>query len=509
VSVTSRSGRLLLALLAGSAVLRIALAWSGGQYYFDDEGRYQRGVALYQALRAGDAAGLREQLQWPDHLAFNYVNTVVAALNHASAQLTTHSSGSVRLAAAVLSLFSVLNIWLVHRLARAGGAGEDEALWAAVLAAASNTLFYYSRHLLPYDCALSAALGALCLAVRAGPGWRHAAGGALTALSFQLYNGYWFLVPVVLLALGLSTPTWVARWRAGLAWAAGFLGSLTILLLPGLLAGGGYFWANLRNFSHTVLQGQFAEGWSLPGEYLWHSEGWLGLAVAAATGFAVCQAWPAGADAFRLRRWLLLLGATYLLPVAACVGWEKFVIYARTVRPLVPFFCLTGAYALHALAGWRPRLAPAAAVLVIGGALTHFAPHFSRMFPREAEYYVQQEYGMTKHALSFSGVIYRQLDYPVKRPDLALLNAQSLYPLRSYIGEPAGRVLFTFEHPLAYLPYQYEGHTPRERALLREHPPLIKLLQLTAPAEVPEHPPAALIFGDADRADGFDHARRP
>jgi len=512
-----RPRRLLAALLLVSAILRVALALQGGQFFLGDEARYTRGVAIYQALRTGDAAGLREELKWPEHAGFNFLNTAVAALQHALAQLTASGDwsqpqnifASAPLAAAVLGLFSVLNIWLVHRLALAAGAGEAEALWAALLMAASNTLFYYSRHLLPYDSALSAALGAVWFALRGGTRARAAASGALAALAYGLYNGYWFLPPVIFLALLLSRPDWTARRAAGLRWTGGFLGLLALLLLPGTVAGAAFYWRTLSAFSGTVRQGLFAEGWSLPWKFFWHAEGWLGLAVAAGVLFAAVRAFQPGAESARLRLWFLLLAAAYLLPVAASVGLKLFVVYARTCRPLVPLLCLPGAYALHTLAARRPRLTPLLAGFVIAGAGVMFVPHFNRVFPRDVEFQVLGQYGLTKHWLTFTGCIYQPLALPVKRPDLVLVNAQRLYPLRDYRGYPPGTVLFSVAHPLAYRPYQYEAHTPRERALLREHEPDIRLIRLADPAAVPDNPPAALNFTASDRADGYDHPGAP
>ena len=103
-----------------AAIMRIGLALQGGQYFFHDEGRYSAGVTLYQAVRHGDWAALGAQLMRPEHAAFNYLNMLVAAVHHALAQFTAYGDWTVepniaataQLAAAVLALFSVLNIWL-------------------------------------------------------------------------------------------------------------------------------------------------------------------------------------------------------------------------------------------------------------------------------------------------------------------------------------------------------------------------------------------------------------
>src|SRR4029450_7761935 len=49
---------------------------------------------------------------------------------------------------------SAVSLWLTAEIARRLDASRDEAFLAAFLAAASTALFYFSRHLLPYDLAL-------------------------------------------------------------------------------------------------------------------------------------------------------------------------------------------------------------------------------------------------------------------------------------------------------------------------------------------------------------------
>jgi hypothetical protein len=133
--------------------------------------------------------------------------------------------------------------------------------------------------------------------------------------------------------------------------------------------------------------------------------------------------------------------------------------------------------------------------------------HVTRLFPREVELQVLGEVGIPKHALSVTGTLYRPLALPVTRPNLALVNAQFLFPVRDYAGYPAGRVLFSLPHPLAYAPYQYDGHSPRERALLRGHDLAIRLILLENPAAVPDHPPPSSLFTGQDRPDGRDRGR--
>lgn len=501
--------RALLLILAASLAARLLLAAQGGQYFFGDEERYHRGLDLYHALAEARWADARGLLALPEHAAFAWLGALLGPLQ----QLGAWSGGqgdwsqpaniyaSAAWAAGLLGLFSAGCLWLVHRLAIATGADESAAFAAALLAACSNTLFYFSRHLLPYDVALCAWLGGLLLATRLGTRAQFLS-GLLVGLTFHLYNGYWFLVPVGALWW------WLRRRGAGatlFAWAAGAAAGLGLPLLVGTLAGGAYYWTVMRDFSGTVKQGLFAEGWSLPWEYLWHSEGWWGVLIAVGLVAAISRA-RAKLPAHVVHA-LVCAAALYALLVIASTVAHRFVIYGRTVRPLVPLLCLVAGWATAQLTTARPVWrAPLAAVAVLA-AVTMFLPHYLRVFPRDFEQRTLTDFGMTKRTLEFSGSIYRPLALPVTRPDLLLVNAQFLYPLRDRLPAPAGEALFALDHPLAYAPFQYEGHTPRERALLRASPLEMKLVRPADSSAWPDHLPVPLAFGDADRPDGLDRGR--
>jgi len=506
-----RSPRVLVPLvLAVALVLRLVLVAQGGQYYFGDEERYNRGVTLYQALAAGDWPQVRALAALPEHALFPWLTVAITAGQHLLAQFTEYGDWSqpaqvaqtMWLGSALLALFSVLNLWLVHRLARVAGAGEAAAGWALLLMAASNTAFYHARHLLPYECAISAALLALIVGLRATRPFGAFLGGVLIGAIYGLYNGYWFLVPVIWLVLAAAHRHRPDRWRQ---WTSSAVGTVVALVLPvasGAALGGEQYWTTLRTFSRSVTLGRFDEAWSLPWEYLWHSEGLLGLAVLAAIGAVLVRA---ARGATPLPGWVrfaaLALGAMYALLLLFAHGFEMFVVYARTVKPFIPAFCLLGGWALAVLLAGRSRAQFAAAAGIVLAAGFNFLPHFGRVFPREVETVVQRHWGHPKHALTITGSLYEPFA-PVDRPDLVLVNAQRLYPVRAMVEAPAGAVLLRLEHPLAYRPFQYECHTPRERALLRTHDLAIRLIRLAEPASVPDNPPLSQLYLPADYPTG-------
>lgn len=494
--------RFVVAVVLLSLGLRLALAGQGGQYYLGDEGRYDRGVQLYLALQAGDFARARAFAMLPEHMLFTWGGAVVTAGQHLLAQFTpygtwtghpVHVTFTMWLGAALLSLASTLNVVLTHRLARTLGAGREAAAWALVLAATANAGFYHARHLVPYDSALALGLAALLVGCGGRTPRRAYLAGLLAGTAYGVYNGYWFLVPT----LGLAYAAWLrGEPRAAglcLRWGAGALVALAAPVAFGTAVGGAYYWEILREFSGSATQGSFAEGWSLPWAYLWHAEGPVGVAVIAVTGWA---AWtrrtrPESGDAAGLLP-LLALGVAYALLVLGANGLHRFVVYGRTVKPFLPLLALAGGWALaRLLAGRRGLQGATLGLLAVSGAL-HFWPHFARAFPREVEMEVLRHWGNPKHTITFAGAIYLPLDLPVSRPDLALVNAQGLYPVHRYLGYPPGRTILRLAHPLSYLPFQYEGHSPRERDLLRTHDISIRLIALADPASVPDDLPAGL-----------------
>ena len=282
--------------------------------------------------------------------------------------------------------------------------------------------------------------------------------------------------------------------------------TLTALALP--LALGGFFggiryFELMAAFSRSVTQGVFAEGWSLPWEYFWHAEGLVGAAVAVLTAFALIEARLAAPPIpARVTAALLGLAAAYCLLVLASVGLERFVVYARTVKPMVPAFCLLGGWAIARLLSYRPSLNMIAGVTLGLAAALNLSPHFNRVFPREIEIEVLRNFGNPKHTLSMAGSLYIPLALPVTRPDLALVNAQLLYPVRGPLPYPAGTTVLRLAHPLSYPPFQYESHTPRERVFLRAHDISIRLIKLADPRSIPSDLPLQLRYRNDDRPSG-------
>ena len=448
--------RLLYLLLALSLLLRVVLVLSGGQHYWPDELRYDRSREGAEALRNGDGDAARLALAHPDHFLFFILGLIPAALESVIGQ-------DDRIPALFFSLFSVAGIALLYRLVRELGEGEATALLAAFLMAASATQFYYSRHLLPYDASLAFGIGALAVGARPTSTARHSLlCGSLSAATLWTYNGYFLLAGSALVIHALLSPAWRVAVRRLLISTGAFAFPFAAIAAAGALEGRNFLgaWAD---FSQTVTQGSFAEGGRLPFAYLWHAEHFFTVLWAAAFAFAVVRL--ARGD----RSKMLLVGVVGVLLiygglVVGSVVLQKFVVYGRQVRQLVPFACVLSALAGQRLldrAPHRRRLALIAVAVVVAQAAWNFQRPLTQLFPTE----------------------FRRMAEKIPNPGgtpRRLLFAEHIYPAPE-LPPADGVVLLARPHPLQFLPYQYEGYPPLHRAALRAYDIRMRLVEIAGP----------------------------
>ena len=435
---------LLGALLVASAVIRVPLVWAAGHNYWPDEGLYRGFTA---AAVHGDGVAMRAALSDDGH---HLLYRVAWILPDAIEYLLKYE----RTPTFVFGAVSVLCVWLVYGIARRGGASPTEALVAAALMAASNTMFYYSRHFFPYDPALALALSGLFIGLGSGRVVRPLLAGVFSALAIVMYPGYWTMaVTVVPLAAFGQASEWTERVRRLAHGAVGGLLAMAVCQLAYQQLTGGNLLRNFAGYSGTILQGSFSEGWSLPFEYLWHAEHGLLVLWCAALAVGVWWCLAAQLPPF-IRGCIGSVAIVYGLWVTASVLLERFVVYGRLVRPIVPYLCIvTAAVVVRSLPAndrWRrAAIAAGAAVVLIQAAANFWTPlhlQFPRGFRNEHTPRIAQ----------------------LAEGDYRWINVRHLYPGPENQDVPEGWTLIAeAPHPLQFTPYLFEGYTPRERAVLR------------------------------------------
>lgn len=494
-------------LLIGLA-LRACLALQGGQYSAGDEVRFSRSQALYRAVLVGDSTPMKAALSAPDHLGFTVTGALAIPVQHGVALLADRRTNwrerpgqmdnYIGVAALVIGLAGLVNSVLLYRLVLVAGGGRSEALWAAGIFIFANTSLYNSRHLLPYESALMF----LLLAFNFMRGAQRAVGafgsGVLLGAAYHVYNGYWYCVLLALFGFLIAELRGAKRVDRVFWCGVGAFLAVLVPYLLGVLFYGGIYWDQLRHFSGSVINGSYSEGWTLPWEYFYYAEAWYGAVVV--TGIVAAMIVLRGRIPMRARVWLVLALGAYLTLGVASAELRCFVVYGRSLRPLVPFLCAAGAWAVIVLEerGLLRRWVFAAALALA------FAWNYSQIiflsFPLDLERAVIRSIGFPKRAYSLSGSIW--VSYTVTAPEYALVNAWMFYPVRKEEKLPEGDYLLRTPHPLSYKPYQYESHDKRQRTLLRHVDIRMGLMRLAHPERVPDYPPIEQWLSTQDLPDG-------
>lgn len=439
------------AVLALAFTLRAVLVWRGGQLFWPDEDRFEIARKIAAALLDGRVHESVDLLfSHPDHLFFKVVALVPAAIE-SSAGLPGWVSGLFFAAA------STWVIWLVGRVARAAGAAPLQSLVSMVLAASATSLFYYSRHLLPYDLALGLLLVSLGTGLREVTTPRNSLlTGLWAGLGYFAYNGYWSLGGLLLVAhvlLALPQPRAMAT-RCTYALLGVVLPVFAVTIVSRLL--GHDFFALTLQFAATANQGELDHAAAFAAGYFWVTERGLALFWAAALLMALDR--TGRATSIRAMLWpaLTLALGTVLIVTP---GWlHHFAVTARHLRVLTPFLCLTAAAALceHPMLRARPRVFAGVLCAIVLQAAINFATPLAQIFPRD-----------------FEALAARHLE-ELRGKDLGpykIINASFLHdPDWAPAGVDPGRTVLRRPHPFEFMPYLYEGYSTaiRERFLERD-----------------------------------------
>jgi hypothetical protein len=446
------------ALLLVSAVLRAVLVFRGGQYFWPDENRYNAALEAWRLWGAGQwREGALQIFRAGDHLGYKVVMLAPAWVHR-------HWPDKIQIPSLFLSLFSVANIAWVWRIAKRLGADEHEAFWAATAMAASVSMAYWARHLMPYDVAMFWALTCLYAGLAPHPRPFHSVlVGLLGFAAFVTYLGYWAMVGCALVTHVLWA--WPDRRALARRAALALLGSAGSfgLLIVGTRAIGGSLMSSLQTFASAVTQGDFNQGHVVFFDYLWSAERVSALIWAVAlVGFGVLAK-----RADRPTRTRGLVAATSIVALATIlvVGanvFHTFVVYGRLVRQVVPFCALLVGWTAARVFrerpwSWGERVTLLA--LLVAGTVQMRHPLWQE-FPGE---FVPREHAFIAQ--------YRRTHAEAEAKGPAQIRGFYDYFIWPYPREPAisprSEVLLTSAHPMQWRPYLFEGFNRDQRREVR------------------------------------------
>lgn len=441
-------------------LLRWALVLRGGQFYFSDEHRYEVSREVANLILYGNVSeALSRLFMAPEHLGFKIIGILPAFVE----QLVRPS---LVIPALFFSLFSVLNIYLIFRLAQRVGASWKESVLALVIAASAQSLLYYSRHLMPYDPAMTFGLLSLYVALRQEADVKTSLlCGALGFFCFITYNGYWILTGFAMLChvfAGEKNAT--SFLRRAILLAVGFATPVFVTILLAIWAKVNLL-AEYAKFANTVTQGDFSEGWSLPFAYFWHAEHFLFIILGLLSIYAIIRLiqtkerhgiwWAAGVVFVYACLWIF------------SVYFQSFVVLARLARQMMPFLILLSSNGLSQLYAMKPsyqRISSLVVALIIVQGLWNYRYAFELTYPREFSAKAQTE---------FKDFSFSEKRMAFGAPELCENNGYVMENAKYFLEAPQGHlniegtILLSQAHPINFLPYQYEGYKPEQREAFR------------------------------------------
>jgi hypothetical protein len=406
-----------------------------------------------------------------DHVLFRLCAIVPASAEH------VFNSGPW-LPGLFFAAVSTAMIWATGLLAKAAGGDERERFFTVLAAASSASLFYYSRHFVPYDLSLLFFLVALSRAMRPGRDlWSCTCVGLWTACGFLSYNGYWTLVPVVaglFLATAVNGRSFVVS-AAG--FGAGFLVPNVAVIAIGKCLGVDLI-ASYASFSSTTVQGNLDQAWRFVSEYFWQAEGANVLILAAAVCVTVWAAFSCRGVMGGIYAALITM-VLYGLIVLGSDVYLRIAVAARHVRVLAPFCAWTIGAALAWVAArgrWGRGAATACSAIMVCVAAGNFYVPMTQVFPRD-------------------------FDTAARSAILAARSAGAgLQPLRIqnnwFLHNPAwnqpppadARVLWSRPHPFAYIPYLFEGYDEARRAAYAQGDLSMRVLRFEGATSIQGYP---------------------
>ena len=457
-----------------SLVLRWALIFKGGQYYFPDESRYQKSLDIAVSILAG---GYEQALSFATngiaHLGFELLG-IIPALIESFFRLPSVTP------ALLFSFFSILSLYLIWKIALRIGMSDGEAQFALFVAACSHSLLYFSRHLLPYDTALFFGLLALYFGLSGKPTLKtFLFSGGLSFLCFATYIGYWAFAGFTLVFPTLfHAGKKLSFFQRAFFTFMGFISPVILLAVLMSAISSVNIFRDYFDFAQTVAQGSYSEGWILPFEYFWYAEYTLMLFLVSFCLYAMINASRDNLKDF-------VTGISGVIFIYLCFAipstlLHSFVVYGRLSRQLIPFLVLAstqGFFMLLKKTRYPKQIVVIVVIVLCTQAIINYHRSYEIIYPREFIKKVQE------HRPSFRMSLKRTnpgAPAICKYKDLIITNAKYIYPLPETLPDIHDTALMYTPHPINFLPYQYEGHTPEERQILRSANINIELYQVDA-----------------------------
>ena len=289
--------------------------------------------------------------------------------------------------------------------------------------------------------------------------------GSLSFLCFITYNGYWSLAAFVMLSnILMNSKNKNSIVQKTLFTGIGFIAPLTFLIM-GMQRLGTNMISAYRLFATSITQGSFAEGWSLPFAYFWHTEHTVILILGALSVIALISEFKGSRQDTKL--WAGGILFIYLCLFVPSVILQYFVVYGRLARQMIPFLVLLSAQGLaqvESRAASGRKITTIILALMLVQAAWNFMSSYNLAYPRQF---------VAEAKVKFPNFEFSSKRLAFGAPVICQNNGYVMESAKYYVTPPEkipqvqGQLLLSALHPSNFLPYQYDGDPPSIRQRFR------------------------------------------
>jgi hypothetical protein len=472
-----------------SLSVRVYASFLGGQFFIVDELRYRAGhhlLSFISDLNINDA--IIYILNNPAHTFFIFFASFFELIRYVIIHLFINSSVpphelnittiGISYSASLNSLFSSINIILIYSIVRSFGGSKVQALIASFFLLLSITNFYFSRHLVPYDIALTLSLTSFYFSSLGNKGSLYQfTCGMFAGISTLTYFGYW---PLSLIAWIVCICRSKTKTLKLFFWCS--LGGLTPLLLLqslGYMVGLNY----LRNVWEFVLatesnqMGDPNSGIEVFFDYMWKTDNILFLFMLFFSGLSFfyikfSYKFNLNHRSFGLFTSVLILSILFYLSQVE----GNFVLYGRTVKMAIPFLCIACSYPLFVFLKISKiqiisRFVLVSFLILLIFSILNHNKVLNIVYPQNFREEAQKISNKFEEVSTFTGKSVHKLERRDPHAPYSLVNAQWLVPplTETVQNIPKGKLLLKSLHPYsAFPPYLFLHYNNEERTIIQK-----------------------------------------
>ncbi len=490
------------------AIVRLSLLGRGA-FAFYDETRYQSAIIALQKLKALDVPGFCSAITCSPHSyesnpGFPLINLLPAAVRlyiQGAYDIPVDNPESLLVAQLFNLLISIIIAYIFYKISfLIFNSDWKYALIATIIFSGLANNNIYIRHTLPYDAALLCFLFALFYFLKKARSNENKLRpyfitGIISAFGFATYPGFYFftvLFPALIIFYKNGTSV-NKKIKKVFSYSVGAICTLLFFEAVSRLGHTSYV-ANNFSLMHTITQGSFSEGYVFLPKYLIQNEKFAGTFLLLLSGLffigsirsIIKKDFSYFGNLHLVKTMFFIMAAGYFFHASLAVAFHKVVFYGRLLHIYFPFL-IWGSIALVSKLKSQ-RIMRGVLILFVSLSVfsfVHFFLNYKNLaYPRDVLYTNRVNTANVAQGnficespphdsiWSPAAKNLKTLEPYSAEKNFIVVNSCYFYPIdenfKSYKAPQSAKLVFSGTHFLNFLPYEFEGFSIEERALLQQ-----------------------------------------